>query len=311
MRELEDVIVSCALTGAIHVPSMSPYLPCSPAELIEHGIAAAEAGASIIHIHVRNPETGEPSADPEMFREVAEGIKSECNAIVQPTTGGAVTMSVKERAAVVPELKPELVSCNMGSMNFGLYPMSNGIDEFEYDWEESYLESTRDVIFPNTFADLEELLPMFRDAGAKPELECYDVGHLYNANHLVERGLVDTPIHLQFVMGIHGGIAAEMKNLEHMKSVADDLFGDEYSFSVIGAGRNQFARGCEAISMGGHVRVGMEDSLYIRRGELAKSNAQQVEKVVDLAWEVSGREPATPERVREFLDLKGQENVAF
>ena len=311
MRELDDVIVSCALTGAIHTPSMSPHLPCSPAELIEHGIAAADAGASIIHVHVRNPETGEPSSDLDMFREVVEGIKSECDAIVQPTTGGAVTMSVEERAAVIPELRPELASCNMGSINFGLYPMLRGVDEFEYDWEKPYLESTRDIIFPNTFADLEELLPMFRDAGTKPELECYDVGHLYNANHFVERGLIDTPLHLQFVMGIHGGIAAEMKNLEHMKSIADDLFADEYSFSVIGAGRNQFARGCEAISMGGHVRVGLEDSLYIRRGELAKSNAEQVKKIVNLAWEVSGREPADPETARKFLGLKGQDEVAF
>jgi len=311
MRELDDVIVSCALTGAIHVPSMSPHLPYTPEELIAEGIAAAEAGASIVHVHVRDPETGEPTQDLDLFREVVEGIKAECDAIVQPTTGGAVTMEVEERAAVLPELEPETASCNMGSINFGLYPIKAAIDEYEFDWEEPYLESTRDVIFPNTFEDVETLLGMFDDAGARPELECYDVGHLYNAKHFVDRGLLEPPLHLQFVLGIHGGIGAESKNLNHMKSIADDLFGDDYSFSVIGAGRNQFARGCEAVSMGGHVRVGLEDSLYIRRGELAESNAQQVEKVVDLAWEIAGREPADPETVREFLALKGQDEVGF
>ncbi len=311
MRRLDDVIVSCALTGAIHVPSMSPHLPCEPEELIEEGIAAAEAGASIIHVHVRDPETGEPSPDLGLFREVAAGIADGCDAIVQPTTGGAVTMSVEERAAVVPELEPEMASCNMGSMNFGLYPIVDTIGEFEYEWEEPFLESTRDLIFPNTFADIEKLLGIFADAGTTPELECYDVGHVYNAAHFVERGLIEPPVHLQFVMGIHGGIAAEARHLTHMKAVADDCFGGEYSFSVIGAGRNQFARGCEAVSMGGHVRVGLEDSLYIRRGELARSNAQQVEKIVDLAWEVAGREPADPGTVREFLDLKGADEVAF
>lgn len=311
MRQLDEVIISCAVTGAIHTPSMSPHLPYTPEELIEEGVGAAEAGASIIHIHVRDPETGEPTSDLELFRKVAEGIKAECDAIIQPTTGGAVTMSTEERAAVVPELEPEMASCNMGSMNFGLYPINQTIDEYEYDWEEPYLESTRDVIFPNTFADIEELIPMFQEVGTKPELECYDIGHLYNAAHFVDRGIIDTPIHLQFVMGIHGGIAAEPEHLVHMKSVADKLFTDDYSFSVIGAGRNQFARGCEAISMGGHVRVGMEDNLYLRRGELAKSNAQQVEKIANLAWEVAGRKPADPETTREFLGLKGLDEVAF
>jgi len=311
MRKLDDVIVSCALTGAIHVPSMSPHLPCTPAELIAEGVAAAEAGASIVHVHVRDPETGEPTQDLDLFREVAAGIKAECDAVVQPTTGGSVTMDVEERAAVLPALEPEMASCNMGSINFGLYPIKETIDEYEHDWEEPFLESTRDVIFPNTFQDIETVLGMFDDAGAKPELECYDVGHLYNAKHFLERGLLEAPLHLQFVLGIHGGIGADPKNLTHLISVAEDLFGEEYSFSVIGAGRNQFARGCEAVSSGGNVRVGLEDSLYIRRGELAKSNAEQVEKVVDLAWEVAGREPADPEDVREFLGLKGQDAVGF
>ena len=311
MKENNSVVVAAALTGAIHVPTMSSALPVTPEELIEDGIAAAEAGASILHVHVRDPETGAPSSDLELFREVASGIKAETDAIVQPTTGGSAEMSVEERIAVVPELEPETASCNMGSMNFGLYPILNAYDEFEQDWEPEYLDESRDFIFRNTFGDIEQLLQTFNEHGTKPELECYDVGHLYTAKHFLDRGLLEPPLRIQFVMGIHGGIGAEPEHLTHMHQTAEKLFGDDYSFSVIGAGRQEFPLGTQAVSMGGHVRVGLEDNLYLGQGELAESNAALVEKMVELTESVTGRPIATPEETRGFLDLKGQDEVDF
>jgi len=311
MRELDDVIVTAALTGAIHVPSMSPHLPVTPDELIEEGIAAAEAGASIVHYHVRDPETGAPSSDLDLFREVAEGITAESDVVVQPTTGGSAEMSVDERVAVVPEIEPETASCNMGSMNFGLYPILNAYDEFEHDWEPAYLEDSRDFIFANTFADIEDVLATFDAHSTRPELECYDVGHLHTAKHFLDRGLLDPPLRVQFVMGIHGGIAAWPEHLTHMKRTADRLFGDDYSFSVIGAGRQEYPIGVQGVSMGGHVRVGLEDNLFLGKGDLAESNAALVEKVVDLTRSVTGRDIASPEQTREFLDLKGGDAVNF
>lgn len=311
MRELNNVIITVALTGSIHVPTMSPNLPITPDELIEDGIAAAEEGASIIHIHVRDPETGQPNSDVELFREVAEGIASETDAIVQPTTGGSADMSVEERIGVVPELEPETASCNMGSMNFGLYPILNAYDEFQQEWEPKYLEDSRDFIFTNTFEDIEHVLDVFHEHGTKPELECYDVGHLHTAKHFLDRGLIEPPLRVQFVMGIHGGIAAWPEHLNHMKHTADRLFGDDYSFSVIGAGRQEFPLGVQGVNMGGHVRVGLEDNLYVGRGELADSNAELVEKMAELTRSVAGRGIATPAETREFLNLKGKEGVAF
>lgn len=311
MRQFDNVIIACAVTGAIHVPTMSPHLPITPEEIAEEAVEAAEAGASIVHIHVRDPETGEPSSDLGLFRAVAERVDAECDAIIQPTTGGGPGMTVEERIAVVPELEPEMASCNMGSINFGLYPVLEGYDEFNHDWEPEFLEGTRDNIFPNTFEDLETVLGIFDDHDTIPELECYDVGHLYNAKHFVDRGLLEPPLHLQFVMGIHGGIGADEENLSHMVRIADKLFGDDYSFSVIGAGRKEFSLGSQAVSVGGHARVGLEDNLYLRRGELAESNADLVEKMVDLAWELTGRNPATPDQVREFFGLKGTDATAF
>ena len=306
MREFDKTIISCAVTGAIHTPTMSPHLPITVEEIAAEAIAAAEAGASIVHVHVRDEETGEPITDLDLFREVAETIADGCDAVVQPTTGGAPTMAPEERIRVVPELEPEMASCNMGSINFGLYQLVEKYDEFEYDWEADYLDGTRDLIFQNTFEDLETILPVFDDHGTKPELEVYDVGHLYNAKHLLDRGLLRTPLHIQFVMGIHGGIGASAKNLTHLVDVADDLFGDEFTFSVIGAGRNEFPLGTQAVSMGGHARVGLEDNLYLERGRLAESNAELVEKMVRLTREVAGREIATPSETREILGLKGQ-----
>jgi uncharacterized protein (DUF849 family) len=306
MRTLDEVVLSCAVTGGIHTPSMSPHLPVTPEEIASEAIAAAEAGASIVHVHVRDPETGEPTADLDLFREVVERIHAECDVVVQPTTGGAPNQTVEERIAVVPELEPEMASCNVGSINFGLYPMAEGIDEFEYEWEAEFLEGTRDFVFANTFADLERVLAVFDDHDTKPELECYDVGHLYNAKHFLDRGLLDPPIHLQFVMGIHGGIGADPENLVYMQRVAEKLFGDDYSLSVIGAGRMEFPLGTQAATMGAHVRVGLEDNLYLGPGELAASNAELVEKMARLAREQTGREPASPDDVRDFLGLKGQ-----
>jgi uncharacterized protein (DUF849 family) len=311
MRTLDKAIVTCAITGAIHVPTMSPHLPITPEELIEEGVAASEAGASIIHVHVRDPETGEPKTDLDMFREVAAGVSEQTDAIVQPTTGGAPTMPIEERISVVPELEPEMASCNMGSINFGLYPILDKFEEFEHEWEVEYLEGTRDLIFPNTFDSLETTISLFQEHGTKPELECYDVGHLYNAKHFVDRGILETPLHIQFVMGIHGGIDADSENLNHMIRTADKLFGNNYSFSVIGAGQMQFPIGSQAVSIGGHARVGLEDNLFIRKGELAESNADLVEKMVHQTKELAGREIAEPDDVREFLDLKGAESTAF
>lgn len=305
MRSLDNVIISCAITGAIHTPTMSPNLPVTPEEIAEEAIAAADAGASIVHIHVRDPETGEPTSDLSLFRKVAERVNDACEAIVQPTTGGAPTQSVDERIKVVPELEPEMASCNMGSINFGLYPLTDKYDEFEYEWERDYLEETKSNIFANDFEDLEHVLETFEETGTKPELECYDVGHLYNAKFLYDQGLLEGPLHIQFVMGIHGGIGADSENLVMMQRVAEKLFGNDYSFSVIGAGRMQFPLGTQAISMGGNARVGLEDSLYIGPGELAESNADQVEKMARFAHEQNGRDPATPDEVREFLGLKG------
>ncbi|WP_436348480.1 3-keto-5-aminohexanoate cleavage protein [Natronorubrum sp. FCH18a] len=311
MRTFDKAIITCAVTGAIHVPTMSPHLPVTPDEIVDEAVAAADAGASIVHVHVRDPETGEPTSDLELFRDVTERIKARSDVIVQPTTGGAPTMSVEERVAVVPELEPEMASCNMGSINFGLYPILDAFEEFEYEWEREYLEGSRDLIFPNTFESLETLLPLFAEHGTKPELECYDVGHLYNAKHFVDRGLLETPIHIQFVMGIHGGISADHDHLQHLVRTAEKLFGDEFSFSVIGAGRMQMQLGSMAVGLGGHARVGLEDSLYIQKGELAESNAEQVERMTTLTIQLTGREIATPDEVRSFLGLKGQDAVDF
>lgn len=311
MRSFDDLVLSCAVTGAIHTPTMSPHLPITPDEIATEAIAAADAGANVVHIHVRDPETGEPVNDFDLFAEVATRIREESDVIIQPTTGGAPTSPPKERIGVVPRLAPEMASCNMGSINFGLYPLLAKYDGFEYDWEREYLEETKDLIFRNTFGDLETILPIFDEHGTKPELECYDVSHLSNAKYLLDQGLIDPPLHLQFVFGIHGGIGADAANLIHMYHVAEDLFGDRYSFSVIGAGRHEFPLGLQAISMGGHARVGLEDNLYLRKGELAESNADLVDKVVSLAVEQTGREPASPDQVREFLDLKGPDATAF
>jgi uncharacterized protein (DUF849 family) len=311
LRGLDSAIISCAVTGAIHVPTMSPHLPVTPEEIAAECIAAGEAGASIVHVHVRDPETGEPITDLELFRAVAERVHDESDVVIQPTTGGAPTMAPEERVRVVPELEPETASCNMGSINFGLYPILDKYDEFAHEWEREYLAGTRDLIFRNTFEDLETILPVFDECGTKPELECYDVGHLYNARYMADQGYIDPPYHLQFVLGIHGGIGPDSENLTHMVRIADKLFGDEYSFSVIGAGKQEFTRAVQAVDMGGHARVGLEDNLYLEPGVLAESNADLVSKVVELTRSLTGRDVATPAETREFLSLKGKDETAL
>lgn len=313
MRELPsgNVIITCAVTGAIHTPSMSPSLPVTPEEIATECIAASEAGAAIVHVHTRDPDTGEPVTDLGLFEDIAGEVNENTDVIVQPTTGGAPTMSPEERIQVVPRLDPEMCSCNMGSINFGLYPMAQARDDWEYDWEPDYLAGTTDLIFQNTFEDLDVMLTTMGEYDTRPSLECYDVGHLYNLQHCVERGLIDPPLHLEFVLGINGGIGAEPETLTYMKQTADRLFGDDYSFSTIGAGRMEFPLVTQAMSMGGHARVGLEDNLYLARGELAESNADLVEKAVDLAWDVAGREPASADEVRDFLELKGSDATGF
>ncbi len=310
MLSPDKVVLSCAVTGSIHTPSMSPHLPITPEEIANEAIAAAEAGASIVHIHVRDPETGKPSSDQALFRQVAERIQDGCDAIVQPTTGGGLGMDHEERVEVVKRLSPEMASFNLGSMNYGLHPIADRF-EFEYDWEEEYLNFTRRFVYDNSFEFLETILPLFADHNTMPELECYDIGHLYIAEYLVEQGLLELPIHIQFVMGILGGIQAKPKHLTHLVTTAEELFGDQYSFSVIGAGRHEFPLGMQAVNMGGNLRVGLEDNLYLRQGELAESNADLVAKAVELLHELNGLEPASPDETRAFLGLKGADQVSF
>jgi uncharacterized protein (DUF849 family) len=307
----DNVIISCVVTGAIHVPTMSPHLPVTPEEIAEEAIAAPEADASIVHLHVRDPETGEPVTDLDLFRQVATRVHKESDVVIQPTTGGAPAQAPEEFVQVVPELAPEMASCNMGSINFGVYPILEKYDEFEYDWEREYLEGTRDLIFQNSFADLETVLPIFDEHGTKPELECYDVGHLINAKYVLDQGLAEPPFHLQFVLGIDGGIGADPEYVTHMYQIAEKLFGDDYSFSVIGAGRNDFARVAQSVDMGGYVRVGLEDNLYLGAGELAESNTDLVEMAVQVMRELTNRGIATPDGTREFLDLKGKAHTAL
>jgi uncharacterized protein (DUF849 family) len=305
----DKFILSCAVTGAIHVPTMSQHLPITPEEIADAAVDAADAGASIVHLHVRDPVTGEPVNDLNLFREVIAQIHARSDVIIQPTTGGAPTSAVVDRIKVVPEFEPEMASCNMGSINFGLYPIARKYDSFLHDWERDYLESTRDLVFRNSFEELESVLQTFDEHDTVPELECYDVGHLYNVRHMMDRDLIHAPVHLQFVMGILGGIGADAENLSHMVRVSEKLFGDQYSFSVIGAGRSEYKRAVQSLDLGGHVRVGLEDNLYIGPGEQATSNAQLVEKAVSLAHSLTGRSPADPRVTREFLGLKGKEGL--
>lgn len=304
------VIITCAVTGSIHTPSMSPHLPITAAQIAEAAIGAAEAGAAIVHLHARNPEDGRPDQSLEAFAPILRVIKQRSSCVINITTGGAATMTVEERLKPVVTFKPEVASLNMGTMNFGLFPMLQRFREFRHDWERPYLEGSRDRIFKNTFSDIETILTTCAENGTRFEIECYDIGHLYTLAHFVDRGLVKPPLFIQSVFGILGGIGAHAEDVMMMKRTADRLFGDSYAWSVLGAGRNQMAIAAMSAAMGGNVRVGLEDSLWIGPGKLAESNAQQVAKVRTLI-EGLGLEVATPDEARSMLQLKGGDRVAF
>lgn len=304
MKNKRKVIISCAVTGSIHTPTMSPYLPITPEQIASEAIEAAKAGAACVHIHARDPKTGRPSSDLALFREIVESIRSESEVLICLTTGGGIGMSVEERFSVVREFRPVLASCNMGSINFSLFPAVENYTEWKYDWEKPFLEGTKSNIFQNTFQDLEIACGMMKENCTKPELEVYDTGHLYNAKFLLSKGLLDPPLYFQFVMGILGGISSPtIFDLTHLKMTADRLFGENgYQWSAFGAGRHEFPICTTAALMGGNCRVGLEDSLYLSKGKLAKSNANLVEKMVRILGEFS-LEPATPQEAREILSI--------
>jgi uncharacterized protein (DUF849 family) len=306
MASSRKVIITCAVTGAIHTPSMSPHLPVTPEEIADAAVEAADAGAAIVHLHARNPETGQPDQRPEAFTPFLSVIKQRSNVVVNITTGGAPTMLVEERVKPAAAFKPEVASLNMGSMNFGLYPMLNRFKDFRHDWERPYLEGSRERIFKNTFADIEYILTTCAENGTRFEIECYDIGHLYTLAHFVDRGLIQPPLFVQSVFGLLGGIGPHPEDVVHMKRTADRLFGDRYRWSVLGAGRNQLP----IAAMGGNVRVGLEDSLWIGPGQLAESNAQQV-RLARQIIEGLGLAVASPDEAREILALKGGDRVEF
>jgi len=310
MRVDDKVIITCAVTGAIHTPSMSPFLPVTAEEIADAAVGAAEAGAAIIHLHARDLKTGKPDQTPEAFGRFLPRIKQATNAVVNLTTGGAPYMTVEERVRPAATFKPEVASLNMGSMNFGLFLMLQRFKEFKHDWERKALEDSRDLVFRNTFKDIEYVLRTLGDAGTRFEFECYDTSHLYNLANFLERGLVRTPLFVQTVFGILGGIGPHPEDVLHMKRTADRLFGKDYKWSVLGAGRNQLPIAAQAAAMGGNVRVGLEDSLWAGKGRLAQSNAEQVRMVRQII-EGLGRSVATPDEARAILSLKGGDQVAF
>jgi uncharacterized protein (DUF849 family) len=304
------VIITCAVTGAIHTPTMSPHLPVTPDEITREALAAAEAGASILHLHARNPETGQPDQTPEAFGRFLPRIKQGTNAVINITSGGSPYMKVEERVLPAATFKPEVASLNMGSINFGLFPLLEKYKSFKHDWERQHLENTRDLVFRNTFKDIEYILKTCSGNGTRFEFECYDIAHLYNLRHFLDRGLVKPPLFIQSVFGILGGIGTHPEDLMHMKRTADRLFGGDYQWSILGAGRNQINLASIGAAMGANVRVGLEDSLWAGPGKLATSNAEQV-RLVRQVLEGLSLEVATPDEARAMLHLKGGDQVAF
>jgi len=308
---MSKIIISCAITGSIHTPSMSPYLPVTPEAIAEQAIGAARAGAAILHLHARDPVDGRPSAAPEHFMAFLPRIKAACDAVLNLSTGGSAVMTLDQRLAGPLAAAPEMASLNMGTMNFALYPMLGKDRDWQHDWEEPFLLDSDDLVFRNTPRDIAGVLQQLgEERGARFEFECYDLGHLHMLAHFRDRGLVRAPIFIQFVMGVLGGVAAEPAHLAHMKATADRLFGDEYLFSTLAAGRMQMPMAAISAGMGGHVRVGLEDNLFISRGVLAQSNAEQVTRVRTIV-EAMGRTVATPEEARAILGLKGTAGVGF
>lgn len=306
----KSVIISCAITGGIHTPSMSPHLPITPDEIAQSAIDAANAGAAILHLHARDPADGRPDPTYERFMQFLPKIKQECDAIINITTGGAPTMSRAERLTAAKRLSPELASLNMGSLNFALFPLLEKPRNWQHDWEVAFLNATRDLVFRNTFEDIEFILKELGAGGTRFEFECYDVGHLHNLAFVVDQGWVKPPFFIQAVMGILGGIAADPDNLAHMQHMAQKLFGEDHEFSVLAAGRHQMGFATQNALKGGNLRVGLEDSLYISKGELAVSNAQQVSKIRTIIEEL-GLTVATPAEVRARLGLKGADQTGF
>ncbi|MGE5089659.1 MAG: 3-keto-5-aminohexanoate cleavage protein [Candidatus Levyibacteriota bacterium] len=304
------VIITCAVTGAIHTPSMSPHLPVTPDEIAEAALGAAEAGAAILHLHARDPDNGRPTQDPDVFARFLPRIKAGCDAVVNITTGGSPHMTVAERLQPALRFQPEVASLNMGSMNFGLYPMLERFREFRHPWEREHLEKSRDVVFKNTYSDIEHILRNCGAQGTRFEFECYDISHLYNLAHFVDRGLVPRPFLVQSVFGLLGSIGPHPEDLMHMRRTADRLFGDDYRWSILGAGRNQIPLATIGAAMGSHVRVGLEDSLWDGPGRIAQSNAAQVRRIRQII-EALSLEVATPAEARDMLQLKGRDNVAF
>ncbi len=305
---MSKVIISCAVTGAIHTPTMSDALPITPEQIAEQSIEAAEAGASILHLHARVPETGEPTGDPDVFAQFLPVIRQQVDAVINITTGGSPAMTVQERLRAAARFSPEMCSLNMGTMNFGIFPAARRITDWKHTWERDYLLSSDDFVFRNTFRDIAYILQSLGEGGTKFEHECYDVGHLYSLAHFLDRKLVKPPFFVQMIFGVLGGIGPDLDNLMFMKRTADRLFGQEYHWSVLAAGRHQMPFVTQAALLGGNVRVGLEDSLFIDRGKLAVSNAEQVAKIVRILAEM-GHEPATPREAREMLGLKGGDHV--
>jgi uncharacterized protein (DUF849 family) len=308
---MREIIITCALTGSIHTPSMSPHLPITADEIARAGIEAAETGAAILHLHARDPQTGRPSADPAHFRAFLPRLKQGCDAVLNLSTGGSATMTLDERLAAPKEAAPEMASLNMGTMNFALYPMAERITDWRHDWEQPFLEGSDDLVFKNTPRDIARILTeLGEERGTRFEFECYDLSHLYMLRHFADRGLIRAPYFIQFVFGVLGGMGADPENLTHMVRIADKLFGRDYMFSVLAAGRHQMPMAAQAAAMGGHVRVGLEDSLTIGRGTLARSNAEQVTKVRGIV-EALGRVVVSPDEARALLGLKGADRVAI
>lgn len=310
MSSQRKVIITCAVTGAIHTPTMSPHLPITPAEIADGAIGAAQAGASIVHLHARMSQDGRPTQDPNVFREFLPQIKAAADVVINITTGGAPTMPVEERLQPALTLKPEVASLNMGSMNFGLYEMIPRYKEWKHDWELPYLAGSDERIFKNTFRDIAYILESCTGNETRFEVECYDIGHLYTAAHFLERGLIKPPLFIQSVFGIRGGIGPHPEDIMHMKRTCDRLFGNDFQWSVLGAGRNQMFIATQSAVLGGNVRVGLEDSLWIGKGQLAQTNAQQVSKIRRILEEL-GLAIATPDETRQILKLKGRNNVNF
>ena len=307
---MSKIIITCAVTGGAHTPTMSPALPVTPQDIADQAIAAAEAGAAILHLHARVPETGAPTGDPDIYARFLPVIRQRTDAVVNITTGGSATMPMADRLAAAKRFRPEMCSLNMGSMNFAFFPAAQRITTWKHDWEQAYVVNSDDYIFRNTFREIAYILETLGDAGTRFEHECYDLSHLYNLAHFVDRGLVKPPFFIQMIFGILGGIGADTENLAHMRRIADKLFGDQYQWSVLAAGRHQMPFVTQAALLGGNVRVGIEDSIYVGKGQLAKSNAEQVARIRRILEELS-LEIATPAEARALLDLKGADQVGF